>query len=84
MSVLAVTEAVGTLHVCASAAVLSPVLPSPKCTVMASAIPGPLPQESLPDIPELLLNEQGLVTSLAAQEKGQQLKHIHGGFLLPQ
>lgn len=36
---------------------------------MASAIPGPLPQESLPDTPELLLNEQGLVISLAAQGK---------------
>lgn len=51
---------------------------------MASAIPGPLPQDSLPDTPELLLNEQGLVISLAAQEKAQQQKHIHGGFLLHQ
>ena len=50
----------------------------------ASAIPGPLPQENLPDIPELLLNEQGQVISLAAQEKAQQQKHMHGGFPLHQ
>lgn len=46
--------------------------------------PRPIAPGEPSDTPELLLNEQGLVISLAAQEKAQQQKHIHGGFLLHQ